>query len=899
MDYIFMKRLYTLILCVITIQPALATKYFVTNNHVLGTGSFGQAIISANTNIGKDTIYFSIPSVTVAGRTITVSNDSLLPNIKDTVLIDATTQSGEYFGISSAKIQITSADTADVGLVIDVAAPHSELYGFFINHFSTGIRLLANGFIMGAANNGNVVSHCEFMCIKISGVTEGTLAAAFVGVDTSAAIGTSPNAIGILVDSSKKVAIGGKGQNNKNIISGCNVGLKIADSKFIIVQGNYIGTNLYAQFAVPNYTGILVTESNDGDTKNIQIGGDSSKYLNVISGNLQRGLDLDFSFSFVQGNKIGTNITGTSPLGNGSYGIYFRGDTVSPSHDNSVGGINPGEANLIAYNGGEGVYLENPAVYNILIRGNSLYCNSQISGAGGIKLNGGNQEIAPPTLVIVSPGFVSGIASPFSEVDIYAADSCNTCEGAEYLGTATADSNGIFTDTLPINKKVTATSTDSSGNTSEFAACADSSNTSCVYSYFLKSKSKACTGEPVAFTDLSISVPGSAITGWNWVFSDGQSSNLQNPEISFPLGGNWYITLVITNASGCSDTVVDSILVKEAVSANFTADQAVCFGAPIHFTDLSFAEGSSFIVSWFWDLGDGNNSIFTDFLYDYDLPGSYIVSLSVVNNNNCTDVHTDTISVHGVPLAQFDVSPDTCVNAPIVFTDSSNAAAGSFLTLWSWDFGDGGASTNQNTSHLFTTPGNYPVTLIVTDNFGCSDTAVQNLGILDVPVADFLWTLDGLSVSFINISTYNPENSMQWTMGDGSISSLITPTHTYSAPGAYEVCLIVNDFTCNMSDTLCQTVLITDIDDVSGNSEFIVSPNPASHDVSVSNLPNSASIKTGLFNSLGKEIQMQQPLQTNSDKFTLSLPALPEGIYWLRFESEESIIIKKLIISQK
>lgn len=895
-----MRRFYSLIIfCGIAIQSALANKYFVINNHISGIGSLSAAIDSANTHVGNDSIYFSIPSGTVAARTITVSNDSLLPNIKDSILIDATTQPGNFFGISTAKIQITSVDTADVGLVIDVAAPNSEVYGLFISHFFTGIKLLANGFNMGAANNGNVISHCQSICIKVTGVTLGNIEAAFVGIDTSGAIGTSPNAIGILVDSSKKVTIGGGGLHSKNAISGCYIGLKIADSRNITVQGNYIGTNYSAHFAVPNYTGVLITQTNDGDTKDILIGSDSSKFINVISGNLQRGLDLNFSFSLLQGNKIGTDLTGLIPLGNGSYGIYFRGDTMAPAHDNIVGGINPGEGNIIAYNGAEGVYFENPVVQKILIRGNRMFCNSQNSGAGGINLNGGNQDITPPIIVVVAPDFVSGITFPFAEVDIYAADSCNTCEGADYLGTVTADSNGIFTDTIPINKKVTATSNEPTGNTSEFATCADSSNTSCIYASFLKSKTKACTHEPVTFTDQSVSVPGSAITGWNWVFSDGQTSNLQNPEISFPLSGIWGIALIVTNTSGCSDTSFDSILVKDGVIANFTADQAVCFGTPIHFTDLSFAEGSSFIISKFWDLGDGTNSTFTDFFHNYDLPGSYIVTFSTVNNNNCTGILKDTINVHGRPQAQFNISPDTCFISPILFTDSSVAAPGSTLTSWSWDFGDGGTSTNQNVSHLFSTGGNYLIILIVTDNFGCSDTAIQSVGIIGAPVANFLWTLNGLSVTFINISTYNPGNTIQWTFGDGNVSSLISPIHTYNVFGAYEVCLIVNDFTCNISDTLCQTVLITGIDDANASQGFFVSPNPASYVINVSNFPVSSADKIGLFNTLGKKIPLRQIIRTNSDRFTLSLPELPNGIYWLRIEGDEGIVIKELVISQK
>src|SRR5207247_2411387 len=145
-------------------------------------------------------------------------------------------------------------------------------------------------------------------------------------------------------------------------------------------------------------------------------------------------------------------------------------------------------------------------------------------------------------------------------------------------------------------------------------------------------------------------------------------------------------------------------------------------------------------------------------------------------------------------------------------------------------------------------------TLIVKDNFGCSDTTIQGITILGAVVASFTWTSDGHTILFTNNSTFGANYSMLWTFGDGDTSTLQTPEHTYNTAGVYEVCLVVTDYICNVSDTFCKTVLVVGIDDVNENSKFIISPNPASQFISVSNLPISTVIKIGLFNSLGKEI---------------------------------------------
>src|SRR5207244_4017606 len=139
----------------------------------------------------------------------------------------------------------------------------------------------------------------------------------------------------------------------------------------------------------------------------------------------------------------------------------------------------------------------------------------------------------------------------------------------------------------------------------------------------------------------------------------------------------------------------------------------------------SVALGSSYIVSWDWDLGDGNHSTDSTFYYNYLQAGEYAVTLTVINNNNCSASITDTLNVFASPQALFSFSPDACALSPVQFTDVSVPAQGSTLILWSWNFGDGGTSPDQNAQHTFNAPGNYLVTLIVKDNFGCSDTTVQ------------------------------------------------------------------------------------------------------------------------------------------------------------------------------
>jgi PKD repeat protein len=890
-----MKKIYTLIIFLNTCfaGASFANIYYVINNQVNGTGSLNQAILDANFHNGRDSIYFNIPFAAIADRTITINSIFLLPDITDAVMIDGTSQpAGNPFGVSNAKIQITASGVVANGLV--VAADSIEIYGLYINHFTVGLNVIAGNFKIGAVNFGNVINDCTDACVKFSSVIEGSILATFAGIDTSGNVGNSPLATGIEVESSKKITIGGKQPGGHNYISGNNIGIKISNSKFIDLQGNYVGTDATGTFAVPNYTGIQVSNSSN----NISIGGDSIKELNVISGNLQRGLDIEMYSSIIIGNYIGTDVTGLHPLGNTDCGIYLR----NLSHDNVIGGINTGEANIIAYNGKEAIYFQNSGVKNITMRGNRIYCNSQFSGLGGIVVNGGNQDILPPLLTVVSPTSVTGTSFPGQLVDIYSADSCNKCEGADYLGTAIPDASGVFTINLPVHGNITANCTDTLGNSSAFSMCEDSSSTGCVVAAFTSSALEVCIGEMITFTDLSVTIPNTSITSWHWDFGDGGTSTDQNPSYSYTTNGSFDVTLKVDNSDGCSDTATMTIVTADGVTAAFDVDTAVCSGQPVTFTDQSVSQGGSFIVSWSWTLGDSTTSFFANFDHTYEQSGYDTVVLTVINSNGCSAKDTAVIHVQEGPVADFSFATETCSVLPVPFTDLSTGGADSTVVGWQWDFGDGDTSSAQNPSHIFTSSGTYTVQLIIENGIGCTDTVSKEIDILSAPVASFTYTIDGLTVDFENTSISSSNFSTHWKFGDGGNSTQNNPSHTYATGGVYEPCMVVVDNTCDLNDTICATILITGIEDViaSWSNLVTISPNPATTGITISNIPAIQQIKSlELRNNQGTIISCLPAEQLTSNALYLPLPALPEGIYFIGLSTGDELVMKKVVITNR
>ncbi len=195
------------------------------------------------------------------------------------------------------------------------------------------------------------------------------------------------NGFGISIAASYNT-IGGTEAGAGNLISGNTddgVWIAAADSPATgnFVQGNYIGSDVTGTLSLGNAWGVWI-EDQYGNT----IGGLTPEASNVISGNTNGGVAIEGSNAFnnqVQGNFIGTQPDGISPLGNGSNtGVQIAAD----AHDNTVGGLgvtpglNDGPCNIIAYNGltGPGYHdgVRVSSGINNAILGNSIFSNAQM-----------------------------------------------------------------------------------------------------------------------------------------------------------------------------------------------------------------------------------------------------------------------------------------------------------------------------------------------------------------------------------------------------------------------------------------------------------------------------------------------------------------------------------------
>ena len=262
-------------------------------------------------------------------------------------------------------------------------------------------------------------------------------------------------------------------------------------------------------------------------------------------------------------------------------------------------------------------------------------------------------------------------------------------------------------------------------------------------------------------------------------------------------------------------------IAKAQPTANFSATPlSGCTPLVVTFTDASTGGPTS----WDWDLGNGTLSTQQNPTTTYFNSGLYTITLIATNaSGSNTITKTQYIKVDDKPTVDFLASNNSgCFPLRVNFTDLSIGGSAA-VSSWEWDFGDGALSTAQSPFHIYTTAGNYTVTLKVTNGGGCSKVVSRPNYIQVSPgvTVNFSNTLPQLckppeTINFTNLSTGPGVLSYEWSFGDGGISFATNPTNTYFTGGSFTVTLITQS-SAGCIDTLIRPAAVV-IKDV--NSDF-------------------------------------------------------------------------------
>lgn len=320
----------------------------------------------------------------------------------------------------------------------------------------------------------------------------------------------------------------------------------------------------------------------------------------------------------------------------------------------------------------------------------------------------------------------------------------------------------------------------------------------------------SCAPTIVNFNDNS-----SGATSWSWNFGDSNNSVLNDPVHIYNQPGIYDVTLIVSDSSGCSDTLVRPALVHITGSvANFHVSATTgCSPWQVQFQDSSISA-----FNWSWNFGDGTTSSFQNPVHIYDTPGNYTVTLITQDTTGCQSVYSNPVPlfVQQPPVSQFSLTNTTgCVPHTVSISNQSTGSAN-----YIWHFGDGSVSYDANPVHEYTVPGTYYISLVTGNGTGCKDTLISEnpVYVAASPVPAF--SLSGntgcppLVVQFSNNSTNTDSSTTySWNFGSGSPVSTEDPSFTYLTPGVYSVTLTVtNGGVCDATTTLNNIVNVNNGD---------------------------------------------------------------------------------------
>ncbi|MBI5957473.1 MAG: hypothetical protein HY866_01970, partial [Chloroflexi bacterium] len=475
-----------------TLPLGIAPSFVVTNTSDHDPGSLRAAILMANLAPDQNTITFDIPGT----GPHTIAPLSALPTITDSVVIDGTTQPG------------ASCDSWPPTLMIEINGQHAVGY-YAVGHY------VVDGLAVNASQSmirGLVINNFGNSGITLSGNGASIIQCNFIGTDVTGTVRAGNLMYGILTTYSNHNIIGTNGDGHsdsteRNLVSANGNGIALNNSTHNWVAGNLIGTDVTGTAALGNIDdGVQVMTGNPHD--NI-IGTNSDGVSDNLEGNVvadnKTGVFIHAysQYTIVAGNMIGTDITGTMPLGNQRDGIYVQ----IYAKNNTIGGPTTAATNIIAFNGQGGILFSNSGANN-RASGNRIHSNGRLgidlapNDITGVTPNDtGDSDTGPnnlqnyPVLMAASSTVVTGTLNSTPNrtftLEFFSSTVCDPSgygEGETFRATTspatiTTNSSGnanfsfTFRDTIPMGHVITATATDSAGNTSEFSACATVSST--------------------------------------------------------------------------------------------------------------------------------------------------------------------------------------------------------------------------------------------------------------------------------------------------------------------------------------------------------------------------------------------------------------------------------------
>lgn len=441
------KKLLLIFLFILLQLKAFSAVFVVTSNADSGPGTLRDALTqaAANGTTQIDYINFNLPDNTLTGRTITLQIK--LPDLTSNLVIDGTTQPGNFFGVSHTKIRIINhfVYPQNLNTLYSSGGDSIEIYGLWLTDdgaYMYGVSsILTRGFgklTIGAPAKGNLIETGGI------GLDTGKILLFQNNICFSDTLGEKPSAGGMSVISCDNVIIGGSAAagNMLSVILTLYFSNPVTNNlelSYNVMGTDITGTQAPYGFNLIDFTRVTIQGPYNNSGRPVDVPLYALIKHNIIADVYGFNLLQISGFGgkiIIQDNAFNTDFTGTKNFNTYSQSIADYAISCSGNTDVLIGGDGPSQKNLIAYcSDGIGYSLGDKCT----ISRNSIFCVGEISFIGFV----GADQLPQVKINKVSNTNISGTSTPGSTIELFNADcSCYTPTPKDYFATVTADSNG-------------------------------------------------------------------------------------------------------------------------------------------------------------------------------------------------------------------------------------------------------------------------------------------------------------------------------------------------------------------------------------------------------------------------------------------------------------------------
>ncbi len=324
-------------------------------------------------------------------------------------------------------------------------------------------------------------------------------------------------------------------------------------------------------------------------------------------------------------------------------------------------------------------------------------------------------------------------------------------------------------------------------------------------------------GTPVNFIGTAAD-SGSVDQGrlfYRWDFGDGSTAEGRTVSHSYNRAGTYTARLTVFDKDGAQASATTQVTigsVNQPPLAVISGPNSGKVGENLSFSGSASTDSDGSITNYAWNFGDGATANGVNASHSYSQPGTYRVTLTVVDNGGTAASSAYTVQISAPiktpPVANIHGPGGGLAGQPLSFSGSGSTDSDGSITGYSWNFGDGATATGVNVNHTYSAAGTYQVTLTVTDNDGLTGQASRSVVVDEIieiqlpPSAVLAGPAGGLageSLAFDAGGSSDPDGSIvsyKWDFGDGSpveTTTLPVFNHSYTTPGTYTVTVTVTD----------------------------------------------------------------------------------------------------------